>query len=185
LTLGSSFIFANVFGLGLGVLLATTAVFIGACIGATFAFLLGRYLLRDWAKQLTLKYSVFEAIDKALGQKGFRIMALLRLSPIIPFNALNYCAGITAIHLSDYIWAFSAMLPGTVLYVFIGSSAGSLADSENASDNNILRIVTIVLGIVFGVLAVGLASYYAKKELNNKIEQNFETTDENVSQEIP
>jgi len=174
LTLGSGFIFANVFGLGFGVLLASIAVFIGASAGAVAAFLLGRYLLRDWAKNLTIKYPLFEAVDAALADKGFRIMCLLRLSPIIPFNALNYIGGITAISLVAYTWAMIAILPGTVLYVFLGATAGSLADSSQSSDNNTVKIVTIVVGIVFGILAIVAVSYYAKKELNNVIERQRE-----------
>merc|ERR1712176_828659 len=174
LTLGSGFIFANAFGFGIGLLLATIAVFLGASTGALVAFVLGRYLLRDWVKNLTKKYPIFEAIDSALHEKGFRIMALLRLSPIIPFNALNYIAGITAISFISYAWAMIAILPGTVLYVFLGATAGSLADSSSGSDDNTVKIASIVVGVVFGILGVVAVSYYAKKELN-KIVQRQET----------
>ena len=177
LTLGSGFIFANVFGLGVGVLMATIAVFIGASAGAIVAFLLGRYLLRDWVKTLTTKYPVFEAIDTALEDKGFRIMCLLRLSPIIPFNALNYIAGITAIRFVHYALAMIAILPGTILYVFLGATAGSLADSSQSGDNNTVKIVSIVVGVVFGILGVAAVSYYAKKELNNVIQRQREEED--------
>jgi len=178
LTLGIGFIFANALGLGLGVLFATIAIFIGAGIGAILAFLLGRYLLRERTTKLTAKYPLFQAIDVALLHRGFRIMTLLRLSPIIPFNALNYIAGVTAITLKDYALAMFAILPGTLLYVFIGASAGSLFDignedsteTESSSNNRTVQIVTIVVGIVFGILGIGTVSYYAKKELNSTIE---------------
>merc|ERR1712003_390883 len=137
----------------------------GASAGAIVAFLLGRYLLRDWVKTLTIKYPLFEAVDTALEDKGLRIMCLLRLSPIIPFNALNYIAGITAISLAAYTWAMIAILPGTILYVFLGATAGSLADSSQSSDNNTVKIVSIGVGSVFGMLAIPAVSYYAKKEL--------------------
>lgn len=165
LTLGSGFVFANAFGLGFGVVLATISVFFGASTGAIVSFLLGRYLLRDSVNKLTKKYPVFEAIDKALEEKGFRIMALLRLSPIIPFNALNYIAGVTAVSLWAYSWAMFAILPGTILYVFLGATAGSLTDSATSGGTSTTQIVTIVVGVVFGVLGVGFTTYYAKKEL--------------------
>ena len=92
-------------------------------------------------------------------------MTLLRLSPIIPFNAINYIAGVTAISLMNYCLALFAILPGTILYVFLGASAGSLADSANSNDNMTVTIVVIVVGIVFGIGAVALTSFYAKKEL--------------------
>jgi len=180
LTLGSGFIFANVFGLGYGVILATVAVFIGASAGALVAFLLGRYLLRDWVKTLTTKYPLFEAVDTALEDKGLRIMCLLRLSPIIPFNALNYIAGITAISLTAYTWAMIAILPGTILYIFLGATAGSLTDSGSSGDNGTVKIITIVVGVVFGVLGVGAVSYYAKKELNNVIQKAEEENNEDA-----
>ena len=160
--------------------MATLAVFIGASAGAVVAFLLGRYLLRDWVKTLTTKYPVFEAIDTALEDKGFRIMCLLRLSPIIPFNALNYIAGITAISLAQYTYAMIAILPGTVLYVFLGATAGSLADSSQSGDNSTVKIVSIVVGVVFGILGVAAVSYYAKKELNNVIQRQKQETNEDV-----
>merc|ERR1711933_573887 len=180
LTLGGGFIFSNAFGLGFGVVIATVSVFVGASSGAIVAFLLGRYILRDWVENLTHKYPIFEAIDAALKEKGFRIMALLRLSPIIPFNALNYIAGITAISLAAYTWAMIAILPGTILYVFLGATAGSLADSSQSSDNITVKIVSIVVGIVFGILAIAAVSYYAKKELNKAIEKQREEASAHV-----
>lgn len=186
LTLGSGFVFANAFGLGLGVLLASIAVFVGASLGAMAAFLLGRYLLRDWVQNLTKKYPVFVAIDAALENNGLKIMALLRLSPIIPFNALNYIAGITSISFLHYAWAMLAILPGTVLYVFIGASAGSLADTGSSGGNRTVTIVTIVVGLLFGILAIAATSYYAKKELNAVVgaEEDGEEIPENSEDQV-
>jgi uncharacterized membrane protein YdjX (TVP38/TMEM64 family) len=115
---------------------------------------------------LTQKYNLFYALDAAFEEKGFRIMSLLRLSPIIPFNALNCIAGVTAISLWNYIWSCFAILPGTVLYVFLGASAGSLSDSANSGSDSSVTLIVIFVGIVFGILAVGVTSYYAKQELN-------------------
>eukprot|EP00545_Synedropsis_sp_CCMP1620_P013790 CAMPEP_0119014824 /NCGR_PEP_ID=MMETSP1176-20130426/10409_1 /TAXON_ID=265551 /ORGANISM="Synedropsis recta cf, Strain CCMP1620" /LENGTH=336 /DNA_ID=CAMNT_0006968069 /DNA_START=96 /DNA_END=1102 /DNA_ORIENTATION=- len=169
LTLGAGFVFANAFGLGVGILLGTLSVFFGASSGAIVAFLLGRFLLRDWVKTLTKKYAIFEALDTALDQKGFRIMALLRLSPIIPFNAINYIAAVTAVSFRDYCLSLIAILPGTTLFVFLGASAGSLTDSASSGDNMTVTIVVVVVGAIFGIGAIILTSYYAKKELNRVI----------------
>lgn len=169
LTLGAGFVFANAFGLGLGIVLGTLSVFFGASAGAILAFFFGRYLLRDWVKTLTKKYAIFEALDSALEEKGFRIMALLRLSPIIPFNAINYIAGVTAISFRDYLFALIAILPGTTLYVFLGASAGSLADSASSGDNSTVTIIVVVVGAILGIAAIVLTSFYAKKELNRVV----------------
>lgn len=174
LTLGAGFVFANAFGLGVGLLIGVLSVFVGASAGAIVAFILGRYLLRDWVKGLANKYAVFEALDIALEEKGLRIMTLLRLSPIIPFNAINYIAGVTSISFVNYCIALFAILPGTTLYVFLGASAGSLADSASSGDNTTVTIIVIVVGAVFGIFAIVLTSIYAKRELNRVIAQRQE-----------
>ncbi|KAL3912485.1 MAG: hypothetical protein SGARI_001131 [Bacillariaceae sp.] len=170
LTLGAGFVFSASFGsLGVGILLGVIAVFLGASAGATVSFLLGRYLLRDGVLKLSKKYKVFEALDRAMAEKGLRIMILLRLSPIIPFNVLNYVSGVTAISFWRYVLALFAIIPGTTLYVFLGASAGSLAESANSGDNMTITIIVVVVGIVFGIGAIALTSYYAKKELNRVV----------------
>ena len=174
LTLGAGFVFAMAFGLGLGLLLGTLAVFVGASAGAVLAFLIGRFLLRGWVTRLTKKYTIFQALDKALAQKGFRIMALLRLSPIIPFSILNYVAGTTAVGFWEYVLALFAILPGTILFVFLGASAGSLMDSAKSGDNLTVTIIVIVTGVFFGILAVGLTSYYARQELRRATQESQE-----------
>jgi len=178
LTLGAGFIFANAFGLGWGVVVGTAAVFIGATIGEIASFFLARYLLREWAEGLTKKYAIFEALDRALQQNGFRIMLLLRLSPIIPFNVINYVAGVTAITALQYCLAAIGVLPGTVLYVFFGASAGSLADTAMNDRDPTITIVIVVIGVVFGVFAIALTSYFAKKQLNSILEERQNETNQ-------
>jgi uncharacterized membrane protein YdjX (TVP38/TMEM64 family) len=178
LTLGAGFVFSSAFGLGPGVALATLSVFLGASAGAIASFLLGRILLRDWVSGLTKKYAIFEALDIAFEEKGFRIMVLLRLSPVIPFNAINYIAGVTAISFWSYTWALFAILPGTILFVFLGASAGSLTDSASSGDNGTLTIIVVIVGIVFGVIAVGVTSYYAKVELNKVVDKRQQEMEE-------
>ena len=174
LTLGSGFVFGKAVGLGPGVALATGAVFVGASLGAIVSFLLGRYLLKDWvSNKLVEKYPIIKALDKAFQENGFRIFVLLRLSPIIPFNAINYIAGATSIKFMHYTMALPFILPGTVLYCFVGATAGSLTESENAV-NGPLAIASIVVGIIFGFGAVFVASYYAKREFNKIVAEQEE-----------
>lgn len=185
LTLGAGFVFSNAFGLGVGVLLGVTAVFFGASAGALISFLLGRYLFRDWAIRFAKKFPIFEAIDTALEENGLKIMSLLRLSPLIPFNALNYIGGVTAISFKDNAMALIFLLPGTTLYVFLGSSAGSLTDVSSSGDDPTATILSVVFGVVFGVLGIAATTYYAKKELKrvlsnregDEIDEEKEATD--------
>merc|ERR1712183_916884 len=159
LTLGSGFIFANTLGLGLGVAVGSAAVFLGASLGASTSFLLAKYVLRDWTEGLTKNYLIFEALDVALAENGFKIMLLLRLSPLIPFNVLNYIAGVTSISFLNYVFAFVGIIPGTILYVFLGASAGSLTDSVSSGTNPTVTIIVIIVSLIFGFGAVGLTSF--------------------------
>ena len=112
LTIGCGLVYGMIVGLGRGVVIGTTVVFIGASIGSLLSFILGRYLLRDCVSKWLDRYSLFKAVDKTMEKKGFRIFCLLRLSPIIPYNALNYIAGATAVSFRDYTLALIGLLPG-------------------------------------------------------------------------
>lgn len=103
-------------------------VSIASILGATAAFLVGRHLARDWVARRIEGNERFKAIDAAVAREGWKIVGLTRLSPIFPFNLLNYAFGLTRVSLRDYFFAsWIGMIPGTVLYVYLGSLAGSLA----------------------------------------------------------
>ena len=169
LTIGAGFVFSasNEGSLVKGVSLGTFAVVLGSSLGALVAFLFARYLLYDRVRKLSQKYSIFEALDVALSEKGFRIMCLLRLSPITPFVLLNYIAGVTTVKLSSYMLSIPCILPGAILYAFLGASAGGIMEE---SENKTVTIWVVTVGVIFGVLAIALTSYYARKELNKEVD---------------
>jgi uncharacterized membrane protein YdjX (TVP38/TMEM64 family) len=183
LTLGAGFVFAAAFGLGGGIILGTISVFVGASLGAIAAFLLGRYLLRDCVQRLTKKYTIFEALDAALEQNGFKIFLLLRLSPIIPFNVINYIGGVSAVSFRDYALALFGILPGTILYIFLGASAGSLTDSSSSGDSFTVTIIVVVIGAVFGITAIWLSARFARKELNRIVQERQAVTNTDADAE--
>jgi uncharacterized membrane protein YdjX (TVP38/TMEM64 family) len=102
-------------------------VFVAATLGATLAFWIGRNVAREWVMEKMNAYPKFGAIDQAVAQEGFKIVFLTRLSPLFPFNLLNYAFGITQVSLKDYVLGSVGMIPGTILYVYIGSLIGSVA----------------------------------------------------------
>lgn len=156
--------------MGLGVLIGSLASFVGASAGATASFLIGRYFFRDWVRGMVKTYVIFEALEACMAEEtGFRIMALLRLSPIIPFLPLNYLAGVTSISFRNNTMALMFILPGTVLYVVLGASAGSIAQSLREENNNV-EIVLIALGAVFSIAAIWLTNHYVGKELYRLID---------------
>jgi uncharacterized membrane protein YdjX (TVP38/TMEM64 family) len=121
LTLGAGAVF--------GVVRGSVIVSVAATLGATAAFLVGRYLARDRVAKMIEGNARFRAIDEAVGREGWKIVGLTRLSPVFPFNLLNYAYGITTVSLRDYFLAtWIGMIPGGVMYVYLGSLAGSLAE---------------------------------------------------------
>jgi uncharacterized membrane protein YdjX (TVP38/TMEM64 family) len=126
LTIGAGVIF--------GVVRGSIYVSIAATLGATAAFLVGRYLARDWVSARLEGNAKFKAIDEAVGIEGWKIVVLTRLSPVFPFNLLNYAYGLTRVTLRDYFLAsWAGMIPGTILYVYIGSLSGDLARAAAGS----------------------------------------------------
>lgn len=120
LTLGAGAIFDVVKG--------SILVSIASMLGAIVAFLIGRYFARGWVSKQIQKYPKFQVVDEAVAQEGWKIVGLTRLSPVLPFVILNYAFGITQVSLKDYITAsWIGMLPGTIMYVYLGSLIGNIA----------------------------------------------------------
>lgn len=121
LTLGAGVVF--------GVVKGSLLVSLSSTVGATAAFLIGRYIARSWVEGRIESHAILQAMDKAVGKEGWKIVGLTRLSPIFPYNVLNYAFSLTRVSLRDYVVAsWIGMMPATVLYIYIGSLAGSLAE---------------------------------------------------------
>ena len=117
--------------------------------------------------RLASRYAIFQAVDKALEGNGLKIMVLLRLSPLIPYNALDYISGITSISLRVYCIGLVAILPGVIMFTYVGATASSLLSSKDeASKNMAAKVFSMVFGVVFAVVGVLVASYYSKIELD-------------------
>jgi len=110
-----------------GIPLGTAVVFVGATIGEAAAFLLSRSVLRGPVERRLAGDPRLAALDSAIATQGRRIVFLLRLSPLIPFNLLNYALGLTRVRFGDYLIASLGILPGTLLYVYTGKVAGDVA----------------------------------------------------------
>jgi len=159
LTLGAGVVYGAIFG--------SIYVFIGATLGATTAFLVGRYLAREWVARKIASHHKFQAIDEAVGKEGFKIVLLTRLSPIFPFSLLNYAFSITKVTLKDYFFGSVGMLPGTVMYVYLGSLAGSLATitSGDRPTNSTLVWIIRIIGFIATVAATVYVTRIARKAL--------------------
>jgi uncharacterized membrane protein YdjX (TVP38/TMEM64 family) len=166
LTLGGGVLFGVVWG--------SFYVFIAATFGATFAFLIGRYLSRDWVSQKIDKYPKFKAIDLAVAKEGLKIVFLTRLSPIFPFNLLNYAFGVTQVSLKDYILGSIGMIPGTILYVYIGSLAGDIAmiGMKPSAANPTLQWMVRIIGFIATIAVTIYVTRIAKKALDEEVKSS-------------
>lgn len=143
-----------IFGLGPGVVY----VMIGATAGSSLAFLLARSVAREAIAQRLEGNPRFAAIDKAVGREGFKIVLLLRLSPVFPFNMLNYGLGLTNVRFIDYVLASIGMLPGSLLYTYSGFVAGDIVRlAGNAGPERgpaYYAVVAVGLAATLGVTAI-------------------------------
>jgi uncharacterized membrane protein YdjX (TVP38/TMEM64 family) len=105
-----------------GLLKGVIVVFAAATLGASAAFLIARYAARAAVERRVAGNRRFEAVDRAIGEQGRRMVFLLRLSPVFPFNLLNYALGLTSVRFRDYLVACLGMIPGTLLYVGLCST---------------------------------------------------------------
>jgi uncharacterized membrane protein YdjX (TVP38/TMEM64 family) len=102
-------------------------VFVGACLGAEAAFLLGRHGLRGWARRRLEALPKLQAVERAVSREGLRLVLLTRLSPAFPFSLLNLAYGLSEVSLRDYSIGLIGILPGTILFCGLGALAGDAA----------------------------------------------------------
>ena len=122
-------------GLLFGPVLGTVWTSVGSTLGATASFLVGRFLARDWVTARVATNPKCAAVDGAVAREGWKIVLLLRLSPLFPFSLLNYALGLTRIPVLPYALAsWIGMLPGTVAYVWLGSVLGEALLRGGARD---------------------------------------------------
>lgn len=164
LTLASGFVYGPIWGVAVASPVSVTA--------ATASFLLGRFVARDWVARKVGQRARIAAIDEAIGEGGLKIVILLRLSPVIPFNLLNYALGLTRVRLRDYILgSFLGMLPGTALYVYLGSlvtSASELAAGKRP-DAGPFGTALYIAGFGATILVSVLIARMAKRALDKTL----------------
>lgn len=157
-----------------GVFWGSIYVFIASTMGAISAFLIGRYLSRDWVAKQLESHPKFKAIDEAVAREGFKIVFLTRLSPVFPFNLLNYAFGITQVSLKDYSLGSIGMIPGTVMYVYLGALAcecaleGTAIQSTNPQAEA-AKWVLRVLGLIATVVVTVYVARIAQKALKDRV----------------
>lgn len=176
LTLGAGAIY--------GVFQGSLYVLLGASLGALLAFGVGRYLTRDWVSRKIAADPKFKAIDQAVNRDGFKIVLLTRLSPLFPFTLLNYAFGITSVRLRDYLLGCIGMVPGILLYVYLGSLTGSLAQLGTATiAPSSLRLQWA--GRLIGLAATVAVTLYITRIARQALAESTESESTLGSKELP
>jgi uncharacterized membrane protein YdjX (TVP38/TMEM64 family) len=168
LTIGAGF----AFGLWKGFL----AVSAGATLGASLAFLVARFIARDKIEAIAQRNEKFRKIDNAIGKEGAKLIFLLRLSPVIPFNISNYFYGLTSVKFSPYVLAsWIGMMPGTFLYVYIGT-AGKAAVVAAAGGEAMKHGWQYWTFLSVGLAATVIATVWVTKIARDALEGRYGTT---------
>jgi len=159
LTLGAGAIF--------GVVEGTLLTLVGATVGATAAFWIARNLARHRVEARIQGDRRFAAIDRAIAKEGRKIVFLLRLSPAFPFNLLNYALGLTQVRLVDYVVASLGMIPGTLLYVYLGAVGGTVAEAASGAGEakGISGYAVQILGLAATLAVTVLVTRIARRAL--------------------
>ncbi|CAI9282076.1 unnamed protein product [Lactuca saligna] len=149
-------------GLLFGSYTGTILVSISGTVAASVAFLIARYFARDRILKMVEGNKKFLAIDKAIGENGFRVVTLLRLSPLLPFSLGNYLYGLTSVKFVPYVLgSWLGMLPGTWAYVSAGAFGRAIIQEE--SDLGLAGGSNQLLTLGAGLLATALAATYVTR----------------------
>ncbi len=160
LTLGCGFLF--------GLMEGTLVAAIGSAMGASIAFFVGRTAARGWIRAKVGRKQRFRRLDRAAKHHGFTIVLLTRMSPIFPFNLLNYMYGLTSVRFRDYLGAtLIGVFPVSLLYVYVGTLMKTLADvAAGRMDKEALQPWVMIAGLVLTTTAVVLLAVLAKRMLD-------------------
>lgn len=162
-------IFTIAAGLIYGIVGGTAVALTGATIGASLAFLVARYLLRRHIEHYAENNQKFGAIDKAIGKQGWKIVGLLRLSPLIPFNVSNYFYGVTSVGFWPYVLASGiGMFPGTLLFAYLGAIGQASLGGGGKKGHSPLEWTFLAIGLLATIGVSVFVSRLAKKALKEK-----------------
>ncbi|MDB5649041.1 MAG: associated Golgi protein [Hyphomicrobiales bacterium] len=139
-------------------------VLVAATIGATLAFLVGRFCLRARLRRLIGARPATRAVMEAVDEEGWVALTLLRLSPVIPFNVQNYLLGATQVAIPTFfVSTLFGMIPGTMLSIFIGIAGRAASNGETSA----LQWTFLALGLAATIAVVVLITRKARQKLDD------------------
>lgn len=144
----------------------TMLVSVGSTLGATLAFLTSRYVARPLVEGRLSQNRKLQAVVNGVSSEGMKIVFLLRLSPLFPFNLLNYALGLTGISLWQYVIAsWAGMLPGTIAYVFLGGAGRAAADAARSGSLQPAQLLLYFVGAAATLAVAKVAADAASRQL--------------------
>jgi uncharacterized membrane protein YdjX (TVP38/TMEM64 family) len=156
LTIGAGAIFGFVKG--------AIVVIIGATLGATASFLLGRTILRRRIEAMAANNPKFRALDRAIAREGGKIVFLVRLAPVFPFAYINFAFGLTGVRTLVYVVAtFFGIIPATLAFVYIADAATRTATADMDSTRLIINITGIAIAILVTAFVTRVALRAVRK----------------------
>lgn len=160
-TLGGGFLFGFVWG--------SVYVVVGAMFGAVAAFLVGRYLARDWVAKRIEGHEKFKAIDEAIGREGWKIVLLLRLAPVFPYAVLNYGFALTRVSLRHYTLATAiGIIPAMLAFVYFGTLATDLTRlGQGVKAPPAMKWAIAGVAVIVAVLLARIARRALNRALSN------------------
>jgi uncharacterized membrane protein YdjX (TVP38/TMEM64 family) len=159
LTLGAGFVF--------GVAQGTVIVSVGSTAGAAAAFVVARTVGHHWVVGRMSRYPALNAVGRAVESEAFKVVLLTRLSPLFPFNLLNYAFGLSSVSFKTYLLAsWIGMLPGTLMYIYIGAAAQNLAALLSGELRRTpVQVAMFAVGLVATVAVTTIVTRTARRAL--------------------
>lgn len=171
------------FGVGPGV----GVVLFSATIAAGIAFIIGRLFLRQFIEEIISQSRKFRAIDEAISRRGFQLVLLLRLSPLLPFALSNYLYGMTKVNFWEYLAGTAiGFAPGSLGFVMTGQVGRELLDVETSGSSGMpwygyaggVGAVVVIGKVVAGVASKAIAEVEAEFDAKERAKEQAEREDE-------
>jgi uncharacterized membrane protein YdjX (TVP38/TMEM64 family) len=153
-------------------------VFTGSMIGSFISFLISRYMIASFVRDMTKEKKVVKALHKAINSYGLKLLIPIRMTPIIPFNFLNYLLGVSEVTTKHFLIANLGLLPGIFIEVFIGTTLSSLKEALSESDETTtMDTISIAVAVSCSVIgAIGMICVARRIRMIMKLDEQTEQT---------
>lgn len=142
---------------------------IGSVIGCFIVFSISRLLLKGMLFPIFNKLKAFRALDRVLVKKGWKINILLRMSPIIPYNIMNYLLGVTSTSVKDYLIGLSGFIPLVICYIFMGATIDDFTNYTLSKNNKAMELIILITSILMSIICILIITKIAKDVLDTEL----------------